>query len=277
MMQGILSMPMRSPLRPDAEARASAGRVSVGVVCQAARPEVQADAKATAAESGLEYRENASSEFEFLLVRDDERWALRDPNEPRMQPLAVDLAQLARKLVGNIGKRQPFARAIGAKTKTVIDATAGLGRDAFLLALLGYEVIAIERSPVIAVLLRDGLRRALAEPGIEPAARRIRLVIGDAREALARLPRADAVYIDPMFPPKRKASAVARKEMLWLRKVAGADADAQEMFETALRYARERVVVKRPDDAEPLAGEPTMSYGGKLVRYDVYRIGARGV
>jgi 16S rRNA (guanine1516-N2)-methyltransferase len=52
--------------------------------------------------------------------------------------------------------------------------------------------------------------------------------------------------------------------------VVGDDADALALLEVSRRTALERVVVKRPDDAPPLAPDPSMRIAGKLVRYDVY-------
>ena len=43
----------------------------------------------------------------------------------------------------------------------MLDATAGLGRDAFVLASLGCQVTLIERVPAVAALLENGIERAL--------------------------------------------------------------------------------------------------------------------
>ncbi|MEK6592435.1 MAG: class I SAM-dependent methyltransferase, partial [Pseudomonadota bacterium] len=100
---------------------------------------------------------------------------------------------------------------------------------------------------------------------------RLRLVNGDSRALLPTLtPRPDALYLDPMFPPKRRKSAAVKKEMRLLRELVGDDADALELLEISRGIAHDRVVVKRPDDAPPLAPDPSMSLTGKLVRYDVY-------
>jgi 16S rRNA (guanine1516-N2)-methyltransferase len=76
--------------------------------------------------------------------------------------------------------------------------------------------------------------------------------------------------MDPMFPPKRKCSALAKKSLRVLRDLVGDDEDALELFEICRRHAANRVVVKRPDHVPPLFANPTTSYEGKLVRYDVY-------
>jgi 16S rRNA (guanine1516-N2)-methyltransferase len=122
---------------------------------------------------------------------------------------------------------------------------------------------------VVAALVNDALGR-------DRQTALLRLIVGDARTILPTLdPAPDVIYLDPMFPPKRRKSAAVRKELALLRRLAGDDPDAHELFEVARRCARQRVVVKRPDHAAPLAPNPTVSYGGKLVRYDVYRVEAK--
>jgi 16S rRNA (guanine1516-N2)-methyltransferase len=168
----------------------------------------------------------------------------------------------------------------------VLDATAGLGRDAFRLAYHGCRVTAIERSPVLFALLQDGLERAARVPEIqEHLGDRLRLLHADARGFLQQLAKEcgtaalggvsspedvpDVVYLDPMFPPQKK-SALAKVEMRILRQLVGGDPDAGELFELARAVARQRVVVKRHRRAAPLAPNPTHSHSDQTTRYDVY-------
>jgi 16S rRNA (guanine1516-N2)-methyltransferase len=137
---------------------------------------------------------------------------------------------------------------------------------------MGYELLCIERSPVMVELLIDGFSR-LAEQdwmqklNLQPP----RLLTGNAVELLATLEtQPDCIYLDPMFPPKRKKSALARKSMMILRDLLGDDQDKELLFATALTVAGKRVVVKSPDYAEPLGGKPNECFQGKLLRYDVY-------
>jgi 16S rRNA (guanine1516-N2)-methyltransferase len=160
------------------------------------------------------------------------------------------------------------------KSGTVVDATAGLARDAFLLACLGCTVTAVERSPVLGVLIRDGLIRAAGSDdlGLVAVVDRMKLVVGDAREVVNRMAASaapDVVYLDPMYPP-RTNSALAKKEMRVLRRLVGDDPDAGALLAAARTAARQRVVVKRCRRAPPLAPRPAMQYMGKQVRYDVY-------
>lgn len=172
-------------------------------------------------------------------------------------------------------RADPLARALGARggeAIDVVDATAGLGADALLLAALGHRVVAIERSPALWAVLEDGLARLADDAILGSIARRIALRRGDAIDVLATPAVApDIVYLDPMFPAKRRASALPPKSAQRLRVAVGDDPDAAELLAAARRVARRRVVVKRPDDAPWLSGEkPSFAIEGRTVRYDVY-------
>jgi 16S rRNA (guanine1516-N2)-methyltransferase len=222
-----------------------------------------------AAELGLPLLDSgAPGAFDYLLVNREGRVALVDTRERSGVGIWVDFSDAA--VPRGLTRRQPLGRALGKKVHSVVDATAGLGQDALMMAHLGYAVTAVERSPVLAALLDDGLRRAGAAA---VAARRLRIVHGDGRRVLDAMdPKPDAVYLDPMFPPKRRKSALARKEVRAIRALVGDDPDAESLFLAAMRNARLRVVVKRPSYAPPLAPDPAVSYPGKLVRYDVYHV-----
>jgi 16S rRNA (guanine1516-N2)-methyltransferase len=167
-------------------------------------------------------------------------------------------------------RRIPLVRAMGDRVRTVADATAGLLGDAWLLALAGLEVTAFERSPLVAALARDGLARAARDPRVDPAAlARIALREGDARGRLGDA-AFDAVLVDPMFPPRRRASALPGKELRVLRVAVGDDPDAGDLLAAARRSARLRTVVKRSDDAPELAPGPDVRIEGRTVRFDVY-------
>lgn len=221
----------------------------------------------------------------FVLTVIQDRLTLRAPAKLRIKPLAVDfLGGECLQLARTLSRRDPLAKAVGAGkgTRSIVDATAGLGRDAFTLALLGLHVEAIERSAVLAALLRDGLRRAVAASNrrIAEAAQRIGVVCGDARAYLRDLEAAaapDAVYLDPMYPEMTRA-AQRRGSLRLLRTLVGDDPDAGELLQSARETTTRRVVVKRPIRAAALTPSPTMSITptptmsikGKAVRYDVY-------
>ena len=210
------------------------------------------------------------------LAWQDQQLVLKHPDLPKQGDILVDFASGAatyrRKFGG--GKSEAIAKAVGLSKKaglTVIDATAGLGRDALVLASLGASVTLVERNPLVAALLWDGLRRVALDPVLAawlPA--RMQLVHAQALTALLHLPAPDVVYLDPMFPAREK-SALVKKEMRAFHDVVGADADADLLWQAAMALASKRVVVKRPGYAEFLAAkQPSMSIEGKNNRFDVY-------
>lgn len=174
------------------------------------------------------------------------------------------------------GVRQTLARAIGIKGRArprVVDATAGWGRDAFVLASLGCAVDLIERHPLVAELLADGLRRAADNADLAAIVQRMHLHRCDAKDYLGRLADAalpDVVYLDPMYPHTGKTAAV-KKDLRLLRELLSDPADDSRLLDTARTRARYRVVVKRPKSAPPLAGRaPDTRIASANTRYDVY-------
>lgn len=178
------------------------------------------------------------------------------------------------------GAGQLVAKAVGLhKTRAslhVLDATAGLGQDAFVLAGLGCKVTLFERNPVVHALLADGLARAALNVDCAPIIERMSLQQGSSIDWMAGAGPdcADVVYLDPMFPHRDKA-ALVKKEMQLFQKVVGDDDDSEALLAAALACARYRVVVKRPRKAPAITGpEPTTRVEGKSSRYDVYSIKA---
>lgn len=237
------------------------------VVVMASSPRSRAAALALARSLNLPYVDAQSAAPGLRLIQTDVRLELHDPRSGARLCVEFTQAELRRYRAGGAGG-DPFRRAIGHRDRHVVDATAGLGGDAVHLAALGYRVTGIERHAIVSRLTEDGLRRARAEHLLtdNPHWR-----TGDARVLLPELdPAPSTVYLDPMFPPKRKKSAAVRKEMHLLRLLIGEQEDGMELLRVARHVATDRVVVKRPIDAAPLA-RPSASYAGKLIRYDVYR------
>ncbi|AGI66896.1 putative DUF548/UPF034 family protein [Octadecabacter antarcticus 307] len=175
------------------------------------------------------------------------------------------------------GRGQALAKAMGlraGKTPMIVDATAGLGRDAFLLASLGAQVVMIERSDIMHALLADGMARALAEGGeFREIIGRMTLLKGDAKDLLPDL-AGEAVLIDPMHPP-RKNSALVKRELRQVRAIVGTDEDAADLVRLALGCARNRVVLKWPSKADPINVGRACSHQilGKSTRYDIFMVG----
>ncbi|MDF1763693.1 MAG: class I SAM-dependent methyltransferase [Oleibacter sp.] len=221
-------------------------------------------------------------EKDYLLELKQEGLFLRPANDARAA-VQVDFcggATAHRRQFGG-GKGQDIAKAVGISAQyqpSVVDATAGLGRDAFVLATLGCQVKAFERKPEVAALLEDGLNRALQQgaPDVVEIVSRISMTFGSSHELLVPPSEgwlADVVYLDPMFAHDEKQTAAVKKDMQAFRSVVGQDNDADHLLAQALACARCRVVVKRARKAEPLAGKtPSYSLVGKANRFDVYAL-----
>ncbi|WP_420797642.1 class I SAM-dependent methyltransferase [Candidatus Sororendozoicomonas aggregata] len=177
------------------------------------------------------------------------------------------------------GKGQDIAKAVGLNkgvTPRVLDATGGLGRDAFVLATLGCQVTLLERSPIIGALLEDGLKRAALCGDVADIISRMGLIQGDAVGTMTAMldeqKPYDVVYLDPMFPHRDK-SALVKKEMQLFHSLIGDDKDANALLPPALALATHRVVIKRPRKAPFLAdASPTYSLEGKTCRYDIHSL-----
>ncbi len=177
------------------------------------------------------------------------------------------------------GKGQTIARAVGIKQgkpmPEVLDATAGLGKDSYVLACLGCSITMLERSPVVAALLRDGIDRASLNIDFQEIIDRgFSLKQSDALSYIEMLDdehKPDVIYLDPMYP-ERKKSASVKKNMQLLQQLLGQDMDTHNVLSAALQKAKQRVVVKRPKGAPVLDFEvrPTLHYESKSTRYDVY-------
>ncbi|WLI78039.1 16S rRNA (guanine(1516)-N(2))-methyltransferase RsmJ [Kosakonia sp. H02] len=202
---------------------------------------------------------------------------LRKRDEPKLGGIFVDFVAggMAHRRKFGGGRGEAVAKAVGIKGSylpDVVDATAGLGRDAFVLASVGCRVRMLERNPVVAALLEDGLERGYADAEIGPWLReRLALIHASSLTGLADIaPRPQVVYLDPMFPHKQK-SALVKKEMRVFQSLVGPDLDADGLLAPARQLAIKRVVVKRPDYAPPLAGIATQSaVVTKSHRFDIY-------
>jgi 16S rRNA (guanine1516-N2)-methyltransferase len=221
----------------------------------------------------LEHDENAL----LALVQTPTHLELRKRDEPKLGGIFVDFvsgAMAHRRRFGG-GRGEAVAKAVGIKgdyLPDVVDATAGLGRDAFVLAALGCRVRMLERHSVVAALLDDGLQRGYQDAEIGGWLRqRLTLIHAASAQALSDItPAPDVVYLDPMYPHRQK-SAMVKKEMRVFQSLVGADEDADALLEPARRLAKKRIVVKRPDYAPPLAGVVTQAaVVTKSHRFDIY-------
>ncbi len=235
--------------------------------------------QAFAAQWGLMWVETPDeAPARFTLALEDGRIGLVPPRErPELgsRPLVIDFAADPR-FARPLARKDALARATGWKAgyrPPVVDLTTGLGRDAWALASGGCEVTAVERHPVVWLLLTDALERAMARPGLAAIAARIEPVFGDVLGVEPpALPATDETvwYLDPMFP-ERKKSALVKKPMRIFHQLVGEDPDAGALFAWARRQAGARWVVKRPPGAPTIdATAPAIDYRSGRLRFDVY-------
>lgn len=188
------------------------------------------------------------------------------PNELRLD-LDLMRGPLSRRL-RTARNSEPLPRACGLvrsrEPLTILDATAGLCRDAMVLAALGSSVTAIERVPALAFLAHDVIETS-------PLAARLTVRADDAEAWLVARPDGTSphvVYLDPMFADAGRAQV--KKDMQVCRALAGAGPDAAALLPAARALATQRVVVKRRHDLPPLAADVAFSVDGERVRFDVY-------
>jgi 16S rRNA (guanine1516-N2)-methyltransferase len=229
-------------------------------------------ARALCARTGLPAGGSEPVDF-FLRRRDDGMVLERADGSASLQ---VDfLSPTFRRRLSTANRSQPLPRSVGLPKvrPSVLDATAGLCKDAFALAHLGCAVTAVERSPALFALVADAHTRALEDRSLSESAGRLTIALGDARAWLAERDRFDVVYLDPMYPRRSKA-ALGKLELRLVAELVGDedDEDAGELGRLALVAAKHRVVIKRPLSAEPLLGEPHHAHLGKMARYDVYLV-----
>ncbi len=222
--------------------------------------------------------ENATH-YDYLLVVTQDYIGLKKTNS-KSKPLCIDFLseKMRQRLKKATVRKEMLARALGLKStvsKYVVDATTGLGRDSLILAALGCKVTALERAPIIYTLIEDGIQRAAKISEYAVIMQRLCLINADSIQWLSALnikQQPEIVYLDPMFPERQK-SALSKQDMRIFHEVVGDDLDASALLKAALACATERVVVKRPRLAPPIANlKPAFSMEGSSNRFDIYLI-----
>lgn len=250
----------------------------LNIAVSAVSPDLCHAAQRLAKKLNLPYLDTSEQEyFNFILILSETGLLLQHTKKKGLGNLQIDF------LAGKIGYRlqhlyeqkQLLAKAMGEKPNLnirILDLTAGLGNDGFILAQLGYSITLLERSAIIATLLKDGISRAISSkkylhtdiPVIQIEAA---IYLNELKQTKT-LPH--IIYLDPMYPHSKK-SALAKREMRFLREIVGPDTDSEILLSLAMTYALHRIVVKRPRLADYLAKlKPHHSLYGKQHRFDVY-------
>ncbi|MBF0453519.1 MAG: class I SAM-dependent methyltransferase [Magnetococcales bacterium] len=252
---------------------------SVSIIAQT--PYLATAARQLAKRLAVPYLSKPNPNSGLYLFLTEQRLELHQGGQTMEGPVFADFisGKMGYRRARGLGSRQPLGRAVGLKkghVPSILDATPGLGRDGFILACLGCSVRWVERSPLIAALLEDGLKRARDDDQTRTIIdQNISLEVGDGIHfmnsglEIGRHPE-EVVYLDPMYPHRTK-SALVKKEMRRLRALVGDDTDGDDLLKTALNYAGNRVVVKRPHPSSPLGGlAPDFAITTKKSRFDIY-------
>ncbi len=244
-------------------------------------PHLEAAAVALAQQLSLPLAASQQEPYDYFLVMTPDYLGLQK-KASTSAPLYVDFlhGKMNYRAQHTSLRNEALAKAMGLKGNVrphIVDATGGLAGDAFTLASLGFDVILLERSAIIFALVAEGVQRAQTNPGVAASLSRIQRVHADAitwLQGLKASDRPDIIYLDPMFP-ERKKSALPKQEMLILHDIVGEDADAELLLKTALTCAKKRVVVKRSRLAARLIIDPAPSFSvlGSSSRFDVYLTG----
>lgn len=213
-----------------------------------------------------EVSDDSTKTFEFLLSLSNKTLSLKDVSTKT--EIMVDFSSINK---SRLSKKLQLAKALGFKAgnvPSVLDATAGMGRDAYTLAALGAEVKMVEQSPIIAELLKNGMER---QKEIDAdTVKLMSLVEGDATHVIPEIATHDVIYLDPMYADRAK-QALPKKEMQIFRKLLGHDDDVDNLLKVALDHAGKRVVVKRHRTAKPLLDKKAHAeLVGKQTRFDIY-------
>ncbi len=210
----------------------------------------------------------------YQLIQEQDGLKLINTEDAKEKPVWVDFQDASlNQRRARLSKEDGLIKAcwVGKDQRRLLDCTAGLGQDAFLLAAYGFEVTMLERNPVILSLLKDGFERARNDEQLKPILERMTLIEADAISFLDdNKDTFHVVYADPMFPTRKK-KALVKKEMRALHHIVGIDQDVDQLIALGLDHGAQKVVVKRPRLSTWIYQEPCYTYHFQSTRFDVYR------
>ena len=179
-------------------------------------------------------------------------------------------------LLVQINSQQPLIKAMHicqTHSASIVDLTAGFGRDSLILSTLNKPLISIEKNPITATVLRILVAQYQT---INPC--NWQVISGCSLFWLQQQSsNFSHFYLDPFFH-KRK-NALPKNDMQWLQKLGQIqttddnDKNVKDLFTTAYCHATTRIVVKRPKNAAYLHNKkPNQgSIYQKTSRFDCYK------
>ena len=147
------------------------------------------------------------------------------------------------------------------KNASILDCTAGLGRDGILLSELGYNVTMIEKNPLLILLIRNYLSRN--------AHIKARLLYGDALTYTHIAEKEfDYIYIDFMF--EKKNNSKPSKYDLFLRSINYNENNKSGFINKMKNYCKKRIVVKEPMKSRSEINDHDYEIKTNLIKYKIF-------
>jgi 16S rRNA (guanine1516-N2)-methyltransferase len=220
-----------------------------------------------------------SNTSDWILCRNKEgALALSYVPLAKINPVAIDFCSGKSIFKRNsvLSKKQILTKAVAFKKNgdTLLDLTAGFGEDAILFAAMGFSVTAIERQPLIYLLLQDAIKRfeTFDDTNEIIQQKRIRFVLAEADDFVLSLSpyQFDCLYYDPMFPGSAKTALSSGKMQILQKLTTGDDVASEKFLSNLLSLCKDRLVIKRGLNSPQLLANRSHSFKGKAVRYDMY-------
>ena len=161
------------------------------------------------------------------------------------------------------GKKDIFHKLFPKKNSTLLDCTAGYGRDGYILRSMGFNVTMIENSPIISLLLNDALKKLKLSDFI--------MYHGNSYDYLSHSEKYyDYIYIDFMFN-KLKKNSLSSKNDETLKLISFQENDKNNIIRLAIKKSNSRVVVKEPKNSLSNILKPEYTIKTKLLNFNIYK------
>jgi 16S rRNA (guanine1516-N2)-methyltransferase len=214
----------------------------------------------------------------YEYIYQNQIWFLKSKLRKEFTPFSVDFSQGTYKDISLKAKssRDPLVKALGKVSSSthVLDLTAGWLKDSWRIIVNDIKVTAIENQPLVYNFLKLSIENQIKnslDESFKQKLRNLKLIYGESSKFISEntLEKFDIIYIDPMFPDKKK-KALAGKELQLLQDIVGLRSVGEELVSLALKTTVSRVIVKRPLNAPKLVESVTFQVEGKSARFDVY-------
>ena len=156
---------------------------------------------------------------------------------------------------------------------TVIDLTAGFCIDAFSMAVMGFEVMAMEKISWLYQITEQGLERARADKRLDSFANKISLEHKNSLILAKGIEKAEIAYIDPMF--QSNDDSRAKKEIQFLRNLEIQDEAIEVYIDFCLKQNFKKIIVKsglNSNKEKSLPLKPSNIIRGRALKYLIFQI-----